>query len=146
MAPYHSHLEGLLKARKYQQEVVYRELIEQENLLAIENTQLQTWVEASEAALERLKTHQHLGGDPGEIQRHYTFIQFQAEKIKTQQEKIRIQKETVEQKRQELSEVVQEKKIVEKVESRQRNAYFERVKKNENRLLDEIAGRMRRKF
>lgn len=146
MAPYQSRLEGLLKARRYQQEVIYRELLEQENLLHIENARLQEWVETAESAVERLRAHQKLGGDPGEIQRHYAFLQFQAEKIKTQQEKIRIQKEAVEKKRGELSEVVQEKKIVEKVESRQREAYFERVRKNEAMLLDEIAGRMQRKF
>ncbi len=145
MARYHSHLEGLLKARRFQQEVIYRELIEQENLLSIESALLQEWVEASDAAVERLSTYQKSGGNPAEIESHYAFIRFQAEKIKIQQKKIRIQRKSVEKKRQELSEVVQEKKIVEKIETRQRDAYFKNIKKKEDMLLDEMAGRLHRR-
>ncbi len=124
MAAYHSHLEGLIKARTYQQEVLYRELIEQENLLKIEVNQLNDLTAELEAALERLKKLQGKIGAPGKIQRHYDFIHFQTEKINEQHEIIRAQKECVELKRHELSEVVKEKKIVEKIDTRQRKAFY----------------------
>lgn len=141
MAKYQSHLEALIKVRRYRQEVVYRELLEQEDLLLLEKTQLQEYLETSDAAIDRLSQYQKTGGSPAEIQAHYSFIKAQGRKIKMQEGKISVQNETVEKKREELNEVIQEKKIVEKIEARQKTAYLELVKKKETFLLDEIASR-----
>ena len=141
MAKYQSHLEALIKVRRYRQEVVYRELLEQEDLLALEKTQLQEYLEASDDAMDRLTRHQKSGGNPAEIQTHYNFIKAQVKTIKAQQKRIAVQTEAVEKKRAELNEVMQEKKIVEKIEARQKTAYLEELKKKETFLLDEIASR-----
>ncbi|MEC4679045.1 MAG: flagellar export protein FliJ [Nitrospirota bacterium] len=139
MAKYQSHLEALIKVRTYREEVVYRELLEQENLLTLEKTALHDLIESTDAAVDRLSQYQKKGGSPTEIQTHYDFIKSQGLQIKTQEEKIALQDEAVERKRLELNEVVQEKKIVEKLEARQKAAYIEKLKKQETFLLDEIA-------
>jgi len=141
MAKYQSHLEALIKVRRYRQDVVYRELLEQEDLLALEKISLHEYLEASDAAIDRLTTYQKTGGNPAEIQAHYNFIKAQGKLIQAQQQKISTQNEAVEKKRAELNEVVQEKKIVEKIEARQKAAYLEKVKKKETFLLDEIGSR-----
>ncbi len=139
MAKYQSHLEALIQVRRYREEVVYRELLEQEDLLSLEKTVLQDLIRSSDAAVERLSQYQKKGGSPLEIQTHHGFIKAQGLQIKAQEEKIALQDEAVEKKRLELNEVVQEKKIVEKLEARQKAAYLEKRKKRETFLLDEIA-------
>ncbi len=146
MAPYHSYLETLLKTRKYREEIAYRELSEQLSLLKIETEHLKKLIGTSDDALDRLMQYQKRGGDPIEIQKHYGFIQHQGIKIKSQEEKISLQDKAVEIKRQELEEIVQERKIVEKVETRRKEAYLESVRKKEVAMLDEVAGRMQRKL
>lgn len=139
MGKYRNHLETLIKVRRYQEEGVYRELLEQEDLLTLEKTHLNELLEASDTAVEQLSHYQKVGGNPMEIQTHYDFIKSQGIQIKLQKEKIIVQDEAVEKKRFELNEVVQEKKIVEKIEARQKTAYLEKMKKTETFLLDEIA-------
>lgn len=145
MSPYHSNLETLLNTRKYREEIAFRELSEQQSLLTREKEELKKLIGVSDDALDRLMQHQNTGGDPIEIQKHYAFIQLQGIKIKSQEQKINLQDEAVEIKRQELEEIVQERKTVEKIESRRREAYLESVKKKEVAMLDEVAGRMQRK-
>ncbi len=146
MPPYYSPLEALLKARKYREEVVCREMMEQTDLFLIEKTQLEEWIEAAKSATEQLSLCQKNGGLPAELQSHYMFIQYQEKKIKQQQEKVALQNKALEKKREELKEVVQERQIVEKLEARKKEAFLEEIKKKENLLLDEVASRLKRRI
>ncbi len=142
MAGYRSQLDALLEVRKYRKEVVHRELLEQEDLLSLEHERLLKCQKTSENALDKLAEYQKSVGRPEEMQEYYTFIKQQGEKITEQQEAIEKLSKGVEAKRDELKEVVQEKKILEKVIMRQKEAQSEKTKKNEEAFLDDIGGRL----
>jgi len=142
VAGYRSQLDALLEVRKYRKEVVHRELLEQEDLLSLEHERLLKCQKTSENALDKLAEYQKSVGRPEEMQEYYTFIKQQGEKITEQQEAIEKLSKGVEAKRDELKEVVQEKKILEKVIMRQKEAQSEKTKKNEEAFLDDIGGRL----
>lgn len=142
MARYQSRLESIIKTRKYCQERAQMELIIQERLLSQEKAVLQKLIETSGAARSHLKKQQKVI-TPSEIQLYHEFIQYQKKRIDDQKKKTETYADTCEIKRIALEKAMQDKKMIENIEAKQKEVYASTLKKKELLLLDEVAGQIK---
>ncbi len=140
---YQSRLAVVLNARSTKQEAIQRELaLQKGHLLEAENV-LKKLRDDTESAMDALSKHQEGSGKSSEISLYYAFVQSQARKIQEQEAVIAKLEDLYETKRRALEIATQEKVMLEKIEEKRKTAYFEKLKKKESDLLDEVAGQMK---
>lgn len=136
----------VIKVREISQDAMARELAIEKNHLEQAQAALDEISEATEAALGGIRVHQKGNGTPGELTVYYQFLKHQVERVQFQQKTIEAIKERCELKRRKLEMITQEKKMLEKIESKRREAFSVARKKKERDFLDEVAGRMKGKL
>jgi flagellar FliJ protein len=145
MPRYPSKLDAVLRQRKRRQEEVQEEFIGLKHDLDTAEDQLRLLHREFEAAMKELSEQQAKGIAPGELDLYYRLIKQQYDRMEERRKTIEHLADECERKRQDLLEATREKKVVEKIEEKRKEIFLKDLEKKERNLLDEVAGRPKRK-
>ena len=144
MPRYRSKLDAVIRQRRLREEEVQTEFLGMKNHLASEGDQLQRLHQELEEALRDLTERQINGMEMNEIDLYYRFMKRQNERLESQRKVIQRLTDECEAKREELSSAMREKKVVENIDATREESFDKEMKRKEQRLTDEIAGRPKR--
>jgi len=137
-------LDTVLRYRSHLVKTVQMELAELKDRLSIEEDRLLRMDQKRREVINDMAERQNKGIKPEEISLSYQFIKRQGERIVDQQRIVKALAEQCEAQRIRLKHLLQEKKIVEKVQEKRQAIQADLLKKNENAVLDEVSGRRKR--
>ncbi|MEK7702619.1 MAG: flagellar export protein FliJ [Nitrospirota bacterium] len=140
---YQSRLGAVLFQRKNNEDLAVQEFARQKNLLMIEWERLQSLKEKLQLTLEELAVKQSQGGSAEEFTLYFRFIGEMQEKVETARKFVSQQEVVCESRRVLLETAVKERKAVEAIEEKRKEAYFEERMKKEQEALDEIGGQLK---
>ncbi len=143
MAGYRSNLKGVLSHLKFQEEFAQNRLAETNRKLMIEEENLSAGRELMAETNRNLLEKEANGIFPYELELYQRFIQNQREKLKAQEILVQTLLEEYESNRKKLAEAVKEKKVVQKIETKRVQTYFNKIEKRDQQEMDEIAGHLR---
>ncbi len=137
---YKPRYDAVLRHRIHLEEEVQREFSTAKNELLHQKEQLKQLRLYLQDILQDLSNKQTQGISADELNLYYQFIKKQYEQLKQQQNTLEQLNEVFENKREDLALATKEKKVVEKLQEKDRKAFFKVLDKREQDLLDEIAG------
>ena len=141
MTRYRSKLEAVVKQRQLREEEIQKEFSDMKNHLQSEGDRLGKLRQEMEETIEKLGEKQAQEMGMNEIDIYYRFMNRQNEKLHDQQKVVQDLTDACELKREELSSAMREKKVVEKIEADRQENFDKELKRKEQHVLDEIAGR-----
>jgi flagellar FliJ protein len=137
---YHFKLEPLLNHRRYQEEILQKELAGVKKRLQSEQAQLRVLKKKKRQTLQLLHARQKQGGAAAELKLCVDFIDHLSAEMKTQREKIMQTQRQFDSIHQALLAAMKKRKTLEKLKERDRRAYEQSQMKKERHLLDDVAG------
>lgn len=145
MAGYRSRLDPVIRQRKYIEDEAQQEFVETNNRFVAEEDQLKKVYKDLEQAFRDLNEKQAKGMRADEVDLFYRFIKQQCQRLEERRVSVKRLSDQRDEKREVLAKAVQEKKMVEKMDDIRKQSYFKELQKKEQGLLDEVAGRQKRK-
>ena len=146
MAQWRPKLDAVLRHRKHREEQVQQEFAEVKSELLAQEEKLRKLRRELQETLCQLREKHTEGISPDEIDLYDRFIKRQHAEMETQHMIIRGLNEQYEAKREILSQAVQEKKVIEKIQDTHRKAFLKDLDKKQQDILDEIAGKRKRQI
>jgi flagellar FliJ protein len=137
---YHFKLEPLLNHRRYQEEILQKELAGVKKRLQSEQAQLRVLKKKKRQTLQLLHARQKQGGAASELKLCVDFIDHLSAEMKTQREKIMQTQRQFDSIHQALLAAMKKRKTLEKLKEKDRRAYEQSQMKKERHLLDDVAG------
>jgi len=137
---YHFKLEPLLNHRRYQEEILQKELAGVKKRLQSEQDQLRVLKKKKRQTLQLLHARQKQGGAAAELKLCVDFIDHLSAEMKTQREKIMQTQRQFDSIHQALLAAMKKRKTLEKLKEKDRRAYEQSQMKKERHLLDDVAG------
>jgi flagellar FliJ protein len=137
---YHFKLEPLLNHRRYQEEILQKELAGVKKRLQSEQAQLRVLKKKKRQTLQLLHARQKQGGAAAELKLCVDFIDHLSAEMKTQREKIMQTQRQFDSIHQALLAAMKKRKTLEKLKEKDRRAYEQSQMKKERHLLDDVAG------
>jgi flagellar FliJ protein len=138
---YRFNLQSLLNHRRYQEEVLQRELADLKKRLAGEKDKLRALKKKMREYAQQLQQKQKEGRCASEIKLFFDFVDHISQDIRDQHQKVAGAQKNFYLKREELIAVVKKRKALEKLKAKGRQAYQQRQLKKERDLMDEVASR-----
>ncbi len=137
---YHFKLEPLLNHRRYQEEILQKELAGVKKRLQSEQAQLQALKKKKRQNLQLLHSRQKQGRPASELKLFVDFIDHLSAEMKAQREKITQTQRQFDSTHQALLAAMKKRKTLEKLKEKDRRAYEQSRMKKERHLLDDVAG------
>ncbi len=137
---YRFNLEPLLNHRRYQEELLQKELAHFKKRLLAEQDHLQLLKKRKRRHLHQLQTRQKAGGAASEIKLYVDFVDHLATLLAAQHQRVMEAQQRFDQARQTLIAAMKKRKALEKLKEKGRKAYEQTQLKKERNLLDEVAG------
>jgi len=138
---YRFNLEPLLNHRRYQEEILQRELAGLKKRLAAEKTKLRVLKKKMREYLQHLQQKQKKGTCASEIKLFFDFADHISKEIQTQYRKVVAAEQNFSLKREELIAVMKKRKVLDKLKEKGWQAYQQKLLKKERDFMDEVAGR-----
>jgi flagellar FliJ protein len=138
---YRFNLESLLNHRRYQEEVLQRELADLKKRLAAEKDKLRALKKKMREYAHQLQQKQKEGRCASEIKLFFDFVDHISQDIRDQYQKVAGAQKNFYLKRDELIAVVKKRKALDKLKAKGRQAYQQRQLKKERDFMDEVASR-----
>ena len=139
-AMYRFKLEPLLNHRRYQEEVLQKELVALKMRLLAEQDQLQALKKRKRRYLQQLLSKQKKGRPASEIKLYVDFVDHLTAELEAQHQKVADAQQSFDQQREALVAAMKKRKVLEKLKEKGRQAYEHTQRKKERELLDEVAG------
>jgi flagellar protein FliJ len=133
-------LEPLLKHRRYQEDILQKELADLKKRLAEENEKLRDIRKRKRKYLYQLQMKQKSGRRASEIKLYLHFIEHLSKKMETQNQRVRSAEHSVNLKREELIETMKKRKTLDTLKEKGRQAHQQKWLKKERDFMDEVAG------
>jgi flagellar FliJ protein len=137
---YQFKLEPLLNHRRYQEEILQKELAAVKKRLQSERAQLRALKKKQRQNLQLLHTRQKQGRPASELKLFVDFIDHLSAEMKAQREKIMQTQRQFDSTHQALLAAMKKRKTLEKLKEKDRRAYEQTQMKKERHLLDDVAG------
>jgi flagellar FliJ protein len=137
---YQFKLEPLLNHRRYQEEILQKELAAVKKRLQSEQAQLRALKKKQRQNLQLLHTRQKQGRPASELKLFVDFIDHLSAEMKAQREKIMQTQRQFDSTHQALLAAMKKRKTLEKLKEKDRRAYEQTQMKKERHLLDDVAG------
>lgn len=137
---YRFKLEPLLNHRRYQEELLQKELAVVKKRLQSEQSQLQALKKKKGQNLQQLYTRQKQGHPASELKLYVDFIDDLTAEMKIQREKIMETQRQFDSTRQALLAAMKKRKALEKLKEKGRRTYEQTQLKRERDVLDDVAG------
>ena len=138
---YRFNLEPLLNHRRYQEEVLQRELAGLKKRLEAEKAKLRVLQKKIREYLQLLQRKQKEGSCASEIKLFFDFADHLTQEIQTQDRKVAEAEKNFFLKREELIAVMKKRKVLAKLKEKGWQAYQQKLLKKERDFMDEVAGR-----
>ncbi len=147
MKKFKFNLQPLLDQKEMLEELARKDYMEIADKLRKEEERLKVYVDLYRRFSENLDTMKKDGMEVSELRFQYRYIDSIKEFIESQKKLIAELKKTAEEKRAELTRASINKKVVEKAKERKKEEYDREVKRQEQKIMDEVAvsGFVRRK-
>ena len=137
---YQFKLEPLLNHRRYQEDVLQKELADLKKRLQSEQHQLHNLKKKKRLNVHLLEARQQQGRPASELKLYVDFIDYLTTELKNQAERVVEVQRRVDATRQELIAAMKKRKVLEKLKEKGRHAYDRNQFKKERALLDDVAG------
>ena len=136
---YRFNLESLLNYRRYQEEILQKELAEFKNQLIEHEQHLREMKQARRKNSLELHQRQKKGGLVSGLIMYFRYLDRLTTDIDKQKRRVVQTKKRFEQKRRELLDIVKKRKSLEKLKEKGFNTFQQQQLKKERDLLDEVA-------
>jgi flagellar FliJ protein len=136
---YQFKLEPLLNHRRYQVEVLQKELADLKMLLEAEKDKLWLLRQKKRKTLLLLQEKQTDGRPASEIKLYIDFVEQVSEKMETQKQNVLEAERSFSLKRQDLVAVMKKRKILDRLKEKGLQAYEQEQLNKERNLMDEVA-------
>ena len=138
---YRFNLEPLLNHRRYQEEILQRDLADLKKQLAAEKNKLRLLKKKMRKYLQDLKQKQKKGHSASEIKLFFDFVDHISKETRAQHQKVAGEEQRFFLKREELISAMKKRKALEKLKAKGWQAYQQKQLKKERDFMDEVAGR-----
>ena len=136
---YRFNLESLLNYRRYQEEILQKELAEFKNQLVEHEQHLRQMKQARRKNSLELHQRQKKGGTVSGLILYFRYLERLTADIDKQKQRVVQTKKRFEQKRRELLEIVKKRKTLEKLKEKGFKTFEQQQLKKERNFLDEVA-------
>ena len=136
---YRFNLESLLNYRRYQEEILQKELADFKNQLIQQEQQLRQLKQAWRQNSLELHQRQKRGGTVSGVMMYFRYLDRLTVDIEEQKRRARQTKKKIERKRRELLDIVKKRKTLEKLKEKEFNTFQQQQQKKERDFLDEAA-------
>lgn len=136
---YQFNLEPLLNHRRYQVEVLQKELAGVKMRLDAEKEKLWLLRQKKRKTVQRLQEKQSAGRSASEIKLYIDFVEQLSKEMEAQRRNVLEAKRNFNLKRQDLVAAMKKKKILERLKEKGLQAYEQEQIKRERNLIDEVA-------
>ena len=141
---YRSKLDAVLRLRDFKEEVAHQDFMKLKGLLVEQEDAYSVLRESLDIAAAGLAKKQGNGLDVTALDMHYNYFRKACTEASERQRAIQILSRGCEAQRKVLVEAVQERQVVETIETRRKGEYLREVNKKEQSVLDEVGGRQKR--
>lgn len=132
-------LEALLNQRRYQEELLQKDLADAKNALIDEQTRLRGQKDTKRQCVQALHDKQQTSKSAACILSFFTYIDRLSKQIEIQQQCVIDAENKFIAVRNDLIEVVKKRKSLEKLKEQQHRAYLQEIQQNERNFMDEVA-------
>ena len=132
-------LEALLNQRRYQEELLQKDLAEAKNVLIDEQTKLRGQKDTKRQCVQVLHDKQQTSKSAAYILSFFTYIDRLSNEIEAQQQCVIDAESKFIAVRNDLIEAVKKRKSLEKLKEQQHHAYLQEIQKTERNFMDEVA-------
>jgi flagellar FliJ protein len=139
---YKFDLEPLLNHRRYQEEILQKELADSKKHLAEEQHKLQSIKQKRRKYSHELHQRQKRDGTVSDLIMYFRYIQRLAADLDNQKRQVVLAKKQFNQKREELVEMMKKRKTLEKLKENGYRAFQQKMLKTERDLMDEVAAKL----
>jgi flagellar FliJ protein len=136
---YRFNLESLLNYRRYQEEILQKELADFKNQLVTLEQQLRQLIQARRKNSLELHQRQKKGGTVTDLIMYFRYLDRLTADIERQKRLVGQAKKQFELKRREFLDIVKKRKTLEKLAEKGLKAFQQQQLKRERDLLDEVA-------
>ncbi len=137
---YQFKLEPLLNHRRYQEEVLQKELADLKKQLQAEQHQFRNLKKKKRRNVQLLEARQKKGRPASELKLYVDFIDHLTAELEAQAERVMEAQRQFDATRQELMAAMKKRKMLEKLKEKGRRAYEQTQLKKERALLDDVSG------
>ena len=136
---YRFNLESLLNYRRYQEDILQKELADFKNELVRHEQKLQQFKQNWRKCSRELHQRQNKGGTVSGLIIYFRYLERLSLDIEAQQRRVVESKKQVDAKRRELLEIMKKRKTLEKLKEKGFLDDMQRMQKKEQNLMDEAA-------
>lgn len=138
---YKFDLQSLLNHRRYQEEVLQKELSESRKRLVDEQKKLRLIKAKKREYAHTLQHRQKENGTVSDLILYLRYLDRLAKELDRQQQKVVLAEKQFNQKRNALIEIMKKRKMLEKLRERGWKAYEQQMLRNDRKLMDEVAAK-----
>jgi len=138
---YTFNLEPLLNHRRYQEEILQKELADNKKNLVKQQHKLQDIKQSRRHYSKALHQRQKKDGTVSDLIMYFRYIERLSTELDHQMRQVELAKKRVTQKRRELVEVMKKRKTLEKLKEKGFKDFQQQMQKIERNLMDEVAAR-----
>ena len=136
---YQFNLEPLLNHRRYQEEILQKDLADLKIRLAAEKEKLGVLRQKMRNTVQQLQKTQSAGKPASEIKLYVDFIERLSKEMEAQRKKVLEAERKFNQKRQDLIAAMKKRKTLDRLKEKDLQVYEKKQLKKERNLMDEVA-------
>lgn len=139
---YKFNLESLLNHRRYQEEILQKELADCKNHLTEQQQRLQTIKHKQRKYSNELHQRQKKDGTVSDLIMYFRYIERLSTDLDNQKRQVALAKKQFNQKRKDLIEMMKKRKTLEKLREKGFKAFQQQLQKKERDFMDEVAAKL----
>lgn len=138
---YKFNLQPLLNHRRYQEEVLQKELAQSRNRLTAEQNKLRRLKEKKREYSQTLQHRQKEKGTVSDLILYLRYLDRLSTELEHQRQQVVAAEKDLKNKRNNLIEIMKKRKILEKLKQKRSEIYQQQILKNERKFMDEVAAK-----
>ncbi len=135
------NLQPLLNHRRYQEEVLQKELAQFRNRLTAEQNKLRYLKEKKREYSQRLQQRQKVNGTVSDLILYLRYLDRLSTELEHQNQQVIAAEKDFKNKRNDLIEIMKKRKVLEKLKENRSKTYQQQMLKNERKFMDEVAAK-----
>jgi flagellar FliJ protein len=133
------NLQSLLNHRRYQEEILQKELAQSRNRLVAEQNKLRQLKEKKREYSRRLQQRQRKSGTASDLILYLQYLDRLSMELEHQNRQVIAAEKDFKNRRNDLIEIMKKRKILEKLKEKRSKSYHQQMLKNERKFMDEVA-------
>ena len=135
------NLQPLLNHRRYQEEVLQKELAQFRKRLVAEQNKLRHLKEKKREYSQRLQQRQKVNGTVSDLILYLRYLDRLSTELEHQNQQVIAAEKDFKNKRNDLIEIMKKRKVLEKLKENRSKTYQQQMLKNERKFMDEVAAK-----